>query len=158
MTSSPRNQEFEDALLLLDFPTTQKGKEKIQRSEPIAIPTTSSNLYPDSERMDIKREEDTIQDDLLLAASLLIKSSSQDHQPYSILHEQTGQLSSSASPKKKKGVEKKKKKVTLSPSLHPAEGLDRKCDYCEATVTPMWRHGPPGYEDLCNKVREMYFN
>lgn len=28
----------------------------------------------------------------------------------------------------------------------------RTCNYCFATVTPMWRHGPAGYEDLCNKV------
>ncbi|KAI8812848.1 hypothetical protein BJ742DRAFT_555412 [Cladochytrium replicatum] len=27
----------------------------------------------------------------------------------------------------------------------------RRCTYCAATTTPMWRHGPPGYPDLCNK-------
>jgi len=27
----------------------------------------------------------------------------------------------------------------------------RRCDYCSATTTPMWRHGPVGYNDLCNK-------
>jgi hypothetical protein len=26
------------------------------------------------------------------------------------------------------------------------------CDYCQCTETPMWRHGPKGYKDLCNKV------
>ena len=28
----------------------------------------------------------------------------------------------------------------------------RTCNYCSATTTPMWRHGPPEYPDLCNKV------
>ncbi|KAJ3006973.1 hypothetical protein HKX48_009374 [Thoreauomyces humboldtii] len=27
----------------------------------------------------------------------------------------------------------------------------RQCGYCQATETPMWRHGPTGYADLCNK-------
>ncbi|KAJ3262921.1 hypothetical protein HK104_006727 [Borealophlyctis nickersoniae] len=27
----------------------------------------------------------------------------------------------------------------------------RRCSYCSATSTPMWRHGPSGYADLCNK-------
>ena len=30
----------------------------------------------------------------------------------------------------------------------------RTCSYCAATTTPLWRHGPPGYPDLCNKVRQ----
>jgi hypothetical protein len=28
----------------------------------------------------------------------------------------------------------------------------KSCDYCKTKKTPMWRHGPRGYEDLCNKV------
>jgi hypothetical protein len=26
------------------------------------------------------------------------------------------------------------------------------CSYCQTIHTPLWRHGPAGYEDLCNKV------
>nr|KAJ3418242.1 hypothetical protein HK105_000147 [Polyrhizophydium stewartii] len=33
----------------------------------------------------------------------------------------------------------------------PAAPPVRQCSYCFATTTPMWRHGPPGYPDLCNK-------
>ncbi|EGF84406.1 hypothetical protein BATDEDRAFT_85119 [Batrachochytrium dendrobatidis JAM81] len=32
-----------------------------------------------------------------------------------------------------------------------ASSQNRVCNYCQATTTPMWRHGPPGYPDLCNK-------
>ncbi|KAJ1570083.1 hypothetical protein HK096_002574 [Nowakowskiella sp. JEL0078] len=42
----------------------------------------------------------------------------------------------SASPPKKSSTSSKK---------------SRRCDYCNATTTPMWRHGPVGYDDLCNK-------
>jgi hypothetical protein len=30
--------------------------------------------------------------------------------------------------------------------------FDRICAYCKCTETPMWRHGPPGFQNLCNKV------
>ncbi|KAI9102060.1 hypothetical protein DFS34DRAFT_647841 [Phlyctochytrium arcticum] len=32
-----------------------------------------------------------------------------------------------------------------------SKSCGRRCGYCHATQTPMWRHGPPGYTDLCNK-------
>ncbi|KAI8809509.1 hypothetical protein BJ742DRAFT_226494 [Cladochytrium replicatum] len=39
---------------------------------------------------------------------------------------------------------------TSSPTPRKANS-SRRCTYCFATTTPMWRHGPPGYPDLCNK-------
>jgi hypothetical protein len=36
--------------------------------------------------------------------------------------------------------------------LRQEEKKIRTCNYCKATETPMWRHGPEGYRDLCNKV------
>jgi hypothetical protein len=36
--------------------------------------------------------------------------------------------------------------------LRQEEKKIRTCNYCQATETPMWRHGPEGYRDLCNKV------
>ena len=33
-----------------------------------------------------------------------------------------------------------------------SEFTDRICAYCKCTETPMWRHGPPGFQNLCNKV------
>ncbi|KAI9204620.1 uncharacterized protein BJ171DRAFT_98740 [Polychytrium aggregatum] len=37
----------------------------------------------------------------------------------------------------------------------PAQA-QRHCHYCMATQTPMWRHGPPEYPDLCNRCGVKY--
>ncbi|KAI8929090.1 hypothetical protein BC831DRAFT_547913 [Entophlyctis helioformis] len=37
------------------------------------------------------------------------------------------------------------------PKAIPSYAYVRQCSYCQATTTPMWRHGPAGYPDLCNK-------
>ncbi|KAH9247937.1 hypothetical protein BASA81_014440 [Batrachochytrium salamandrivorans] len=74
-----------------------------------------------------------------------------------------------------KSKEKTKTENSPAPIAHPASGLSKNnrmdtdqpvgvavppaksssysriCSYCQATTTPMWRHGPPGYQDLCNK-------
>ncbi|KNC97407.1 uncharacterized protein SPPG_07332 [Spizellomyces punctatus DAOM BR117] len=55
-----------------------------------------------------------------------------------------------------RSVEKDRKSPVrnLTPSRgarKPAKSNGRRCGYCNATQTPMWRHGPPGYTDLCNK-------
>jgi len=39
----------------------------------------------------------------------------------------------------------------IIPNRKPAKKSSKRCDYCSATTTPMWRHGPVGYNDLCNK-------
>ena len=138
---------YEDALLLLDFPSEKPlVKSEIMRSQPITIapliaPNSTSNQYPQN----IFKHEGIAEDELFLAASLLIKGSQEEYAQ--------GLQASPRSKLNKKsiaiGVEKKKKRITGS---GPGQESDRKCDYCAATVTPMWRHGPPGYEDLCNKV------
>ncbi|KAI8589211.1 hypothetical protein BDZ88DRAFT_452298 [Geranomyces variabilis] len=33
---------------------------------------------------------------------------------------------------------------------------ERVCSYCSTTTTPMWRHGPEGYNDLCNRCGVKY--
>lgn len=34
----------------------------------------------------------------------------------------------------------------------PHRYYSRRCSYCSTMKTPMWRHGPDGFSDLCNKV------
>ncbi|KAJ3306924.1 hypothetical protein HDV03_003247 [Kappamyces sp. JEL0829] len=142
---------YEEALLLLDFPAEKASiKSEIPRSQPITIapslaPNSTANpQYPP----ELYKHEGIEQDELFLAASLLIKGSQEDFTATGVAASPRSKLNgikkSSGS-----GVEKKKKKSSGSGSVVP-DG-ERKCDYCAATVTPMWRHGPPGYEDLCNK-------
>ncbi|KAI8906583.1 hypothetical protein DFJ77DRAFT_194186 [Powellomyces hirtus] len=45
----------------------------------------------------------------------------------------------------------KRRKSTKTATNNSAGSPPRKCGYCTATQTPMWRHGPKGYTDLCNK-------
>ena len=57
-------------------------------------------------------------------------------------------------------TKKKHKEEQIEPRKRPKPTNDtkkepRSCDYCKATTTPMWRHGPEGYSDLCNKVCEI---
>ena len=46
----------------------------------------------------------------------------------------------------------KKKRRSTSHVSKSSEFNDRICAYCKCTETPMWRHGPPGFQNLCNKV------
>jgi hypothetical protein len=39
--------------------------------------------------------------------------------------------------------------VTPDPCLVPLPN-QKKCSYCSAVSTPMWRHGPAEYKHLCN--------
>ncbi|KAJ3303740.1 hypothetical protein HDV03_003517 [Kappamyces sp. JEL0829] len=62
----------------------------------------------------------------------------QDDDPLSpVAHDEEDELSSSSAEGKKD-----------SAASHPSSG--RKCNYCGATSTPMWRHGPGSYTNLCN--------
>lgn len=45
-----------------------------------------------------------------------------------------------------------KKRRSTSHVSKLSEFADRICAYCKCTETPMWRHGPPGFQNLCNKV------
>ena len=45
-----------------------------------------------------------------------------------------------------------KKRRSTSHVSKSSEFTDRICAYCKCTETPMWRHGPPGFQNLCNKV------
>ena len=51
-----------------------------------------------------------------------------------------------AKPESKKRPAKRNNARKIQGDVH------RVCGYCESTETPMWRNGPPGYGDLCNKV------
>ncbi|RKO90086.1 hypothetical protein BDK51DRAFT_30497 [Blyttiomyces helicus] len=77
-------------------------------------------------------------------------------------------VAAAISPSPKKSTGKKRKAETQEPTANEdgapaatpatpahkrAKKADgRRCAHCDATVTPMWRHGPVGYDDLCNKV------
>ncbi|TPX51536.1 hypothetical protein SeMB42_g01901 [Synchytrium endobioticum] len=56
----------------------------------------------------------------------------------------------SCSPSGKKKPKASTARSTAVVSITDENGL-RMCMYCSCTETPMWRHGPPGHEDLCNK-------
>jgi hypothetical protein len=45
----------------------------------------------------------------------------------------------------------RRRKKNPNPEDDP-NGVQRRCGHCLATETPMWRNGPPGFGDLCNKV------
>ena len=45
-----------------------------------------------------------------------------------------------------------KKRRSTSHISKSSDFMDRICAYCKCTETPMWRHGPPGFQNLCNKV------
>lgn len=42
-------------------------------------------------------------------------------------------------------------KTTSANSSPPHRYYSRRCSYCSTMKTPMWRHGPDGFSDLCNK-------
>ncbi|KAJ3315927.1 dolichol-P-mannose synthesis [Boothiomyces sp. JEL0838] len=47
----------------------------------------------------------------------------------------------------------KKRKVSCDmvvPVAKSEKKMARRCSYCATTSTPMWRHGPVGYDTLCN--------
>ncbi|KAJ3325170.1 hypothetical protein HDV06_004927 [Boothiomyces sp. JEL0866] len=47
----------------------------------------------------------------------------------------------------------KKRKVSCDmvvPVAKAEKKMARQCSYCATTSTPMWRHGPVGYDTLCN--------
>lgn len=50
-----------------------------------------------------------------------------------------------------------KKRRSTSHVSKVSDCNDRICAYCKCTETPMWRHGPPGFQNLCNKVIYQYF-
>lgn len=54
--------------------------------------------------------------------------------------------------KKERKSPTKTPKTPARTTRKPAKNNGRRCAYCNATQTPMWRHGPAGYTDLCNKV------
>lgn len=56
----------------------------------------------------------------------------------------------------RKPVVKKTTKKKKSSSSSSAKNRGKRCSYCSATTTPMWRHGPEGYPDLCNKCGVKY--
>lgn len=61
---------------------------------------------------------------------------------------QRGSISSSAS---------SNSSTTNSSNHEVAKAIPGKvCGYCAATITPMWRHGPPSCPDLCNKCGVKY--
>ena len=47
---------------------------------------------------------------------------------------------------------KRRKKNSANSAEDDPNGVQRRCGHCLATETPMWRNGPPGFGDLCNKV------
>lgn len=49
-----------------------------------------------------------------------------------------------------------KKRRSTSHVSKVSEFTDRICAYCKCTETPMWRHGPPGFQNLCNKVIHVF--
>ena len=168
-----KNTQDVEALLFKDTDSQSTLGQGVSSAG--GIPTTSSKAK--QEPGDFKVVGGSIeQHELFLAASLLIKGSqdgarsstpSEDttHAPSTpILAAATASAATSNNeqPQAKAVKKRKQKQVALDPETGlPLEKtrkkqaevrLDRKCDYCFTTVTPMWRHGPPGYQDLCNKV------
>ncbi|KAI8902420.1 hypothetical protein BC833DRAFT_573470 [Globomyces pollinis-pini] len=133
--SSPISEIFEtsldDAYLLLDLPNPN-----IIHNETDYDTSDSGLKYPsnDPELFHVAQ--------ILLQSSMSMDSST-DSSTSRFLDE-TSSVDSSDSKGKK---ERKKRK-------DPVTG--RTCDYCKSTQTPLWRHGPPGYDDLCNKVNYLY--
>ena len=126
---SPKTQQFEEALLLLDV---TKSPPLSRQSSPVNDLSSDQTAYEDDMNGSILNtisnpHKPPSDKDLFLGASLLVQS-------------------------KVKPVAKKRKIQNVARATN-ANGQQRKCKFCQATVTPMWRHGPIGYEDLCNKVR-----
>jgi hypothetical protein len=125
---SPKTQQFEEALLLLDV---IKSPPLSRQSSPVLDLSSDQTAYEEdmngSNLTEANPQSKPPSDkEIFLGASLLVQS-------------------------KVKPVAKKRKSPYVARAT-TASGQQRKCKYCQATVTPMWRHGPVGYEDLCNKV------
>ena len=126
---SPKSQQFEEALLLLDV---TKSPPLSRQSSPLADLSSDLTSYEIDQSISVidppeKKQTDV---DLLFAANLLVQN-----KQHTI-----------------KGVEKKKRKTPHVARSVNANGQQRQCNFCLTTATPMWRHGPIGYDDLCNKV------
>lgn len=135
-------QQFEEALLLLDFPAIVKSESPELKSRKLSPESVHEEIKLDLPDLPIDREDHI---EMIEAASLLIKGSQEDSSPRSKI---TSKKISSNSI----GVEKKKKKSPTIAFATNENGEQRSCNYCQTITTPMWRHGPSGYADLCNKV------
>lgn len=127
-------KEMQDALLLLDFPSQSPPKLTTHQS-PKLMPATTVKPMP-------SLEIDHNPLDLFAANLLFNGQSSISNSP---------KRSPATSPTSSDQEDKLSKKRKLK-TFKKQENIDRTCDFCQATSTPMWRHGPPGYSDLCNKV------
>lgn len=104
-----------------------------------------------------------VDDDILFAASLLLSVSnlaSLNSGPISTVEGKKGPVRScTLAPKNldwksEEDLPQKqcKKRRSTSHVSKLSDFTDRICAYCQCTETPMWRHGPPGFQNLCNKV------
>jgi hypothetical protein len=85
-------------------------------------------------------------DDALLLLDLPVNNRNTDQELLSAAHALTKQKH------KEEPIEPRKRPKQKDTIEIDKKNEVRSCDYCKATITPMWRHGPEGYRDLCNKV------
>lgn len=140
-----------DAMLLLDLPRHRATtKEELNNSYPIPIPKEQTNRS--QIRLVIQNSPE--EEELYLAAHALLSRSPVQYSPVnnkSPVKASSDRTSTrratrvrseslvsptEISPKKAK----RKEKVEKKPFAVPADGI-RKCSFCSATQTPMWRHG-----------------
>lgn len=158
---------YAEALLLLDLPindVTEASGVGVGASLDEASTVTvvdsrdeHSPEYPKSKLdqgeepllLDLEDQDDKIDASVFLAASLL--DAFQQHAS-SLDHDDLPSTSSQNKVKSVRQYRDEIKKVKRPNYQKVYERGVRSCSYCQATVTPMWRHGPPGFEDLCNKV------
>ncbi len=130
-----------------EFPCSFESDGTLEQHSASACDETMQNSY-----------SLVVDDDIMFAASLLLsltnlaelKSERNSHKKGTIrscaLANKNADFFEDEDPSSKP---QKKRRSNLA---KVSEFTVRSCAYCKTTETPMWRHGPPGFQNLCNKV------